>query len=191
MLHGAWWALPGAVLGAVLGGWMVVALGRIVGGQKRHRVAVRRAARAKRGEDVGEDLLVAEGYEIVLRQATLTACWQVDDVREEYTLRADWLVERDGLRWVADAKTGDWARSVSTRATRRQMLEYIVQYDVEGALLVDAEAGQIHQLRFEGLRQGASADALSPTPSGLWGVEVLLVVAVAWAIWRIASAFAA
>ena len=154
-------AVGWVLLGALLGAWLALQLAQRMGVNARRRVAIRRAARAKRGEDIGEDLLVDAGYEILARQPTLVATGHVDGVAEQYTLRADWLVARDGSRYVADAKTGDWARSVHTRATRRQLLEYVLQYQADGALLVDAEACCIVVLHFDGLAPARR------TPSGL------------------------
>lgn len=152
-LRAAWpWALFALCLGALI----ALKFAAVLGKARRHRVAVHRSLRAKRGEELGERLLIAHGYQVLGRQLSLKSSWLVDGEREEYTLRADWLVERDGLRYVADAKTGDWASSVRTRATRRQLLEYVVQYETDGALLVDAERERIVELRFEGVGESTT-----------------------------------
>ena len=66
----------------------------------------------------------------------------------EFTLIADYLVERDGRRWVAEVKTGERALDLRHGPTRRQMLEYRHAFDVDGVLLVDAEGQQITRVRF-------------------------------------------
>ncbi|HJL48628.1 MAG TPA: hypothetical protein RMG45_22390 [Polyangiaceae bacterium LLY-WYZ-15_(1-7)] len=102
----------------------------------------------------------------------LTRRWTlwVDGREREITARADFLVERGGRRFVADAKTGEQAK-VTGRATRRQLLEYRHAYAVDGVLLVDAEAGRIVEVGF-----GLMA---RPTPSRLR--PMLLVAALAFA----------
>ena len=65
-------------------------------------------------------------------------------------LRADLLVERGGRRYVAEVKTGEAAPSLATAATRRQLLEYLIAYRVDGVLLVDAERGSVHEVEFPG-----------------------------------------
>ncbi len=63
-------------------------------------------------------------------------------------LRADYLVERGDRRFVADVKTGPRATRITTAATRRQLLEYRVAYDVSGVLLVDMDNERIHEVGF-------------------------------------------
>ena len=187
---GWWWTVLGAVLCSALGAWFALKLARVAGVRSRHHVAVGRALRAKHGEDVGEDLLLDAGFEILARQPTLVANWQVDGALEEYTLRADWIVTRGGMRYVADAKTGDWARDVRTRATRRQLLEYVVQYQADGALLVDAEAGRIVTLHFEGLGSLAPEAGTGGGGRAPWVGAVMFAVALALVAWRLLAAFA-
>ena len=63
-------------------------------------------------------------------------------------MRADYLVEQDGERLVAEVKTGAEAPELSTAATRRQLLEYRVAFAVEGVLLVCPERGTIQRVEF-------------------------------------------
>ncbi len=112
------------------------------------RRARRRAARAQRGEHNAEALLESLGYEIEDRQASLVWTIACDGVDHEVLLRADLLVERDGLRYVAEVKTGQVAPRLTNAATRRQLLEYRVAYDVDGVLLVDVESGSVAEVEF-------------------------------------------
>ncbi|MCZ7678051.1 MAG: hypothetical protein M5U28_04430 [Sandaracinaceae bacterium] len=68
-------------------------------------------------------------------------------------MRADLLVERGGLAWIAEVKTGAEAPSITTRATRRQLLEYAHAFDVAGVLLVDPERGRVHRVTLPGPRR--------------------------------------
>jgi hypothetical protein len=113
----------------------------------RHRLAVARAAGAD-GERRAEPLLLRLGYEIVSRQAPVSYDIAVDGERFEIALRADFLVERDGRRYVAEVKTGRLAPRLETPSTRRQLLEYRVAFDVDGVLLVDVDLGRVHSLEF-------------------------------------------
>ena len=49
---------------------------------------------------------------------------------------------------MAEVKTGRLAPRLETSATRRQLLEYRVAFDVDGVLLVDVDAGRVHSLEF-------------------------------------------
>jgi hypothetical protein len=134
----------------------------------RHRIAVARAAGAD-GELRAEPLLRALGYAVVARQAPVSYEVAVDGEPFEIALRADFLLERDGRRYVAEVKTGRLAPRLETSATRRQLLEYRVAFDVDGVLLVDVDAGRVHSLEFPShspgghLRGASDVDGVAAT----------------------------
>jgi hypothetical protein len=143
---------------------LVVAL-RALAARGRSVTARRRARVALAGEARAERLLADAGFTVVDRQ--VAHVWQVaiDDDVHETALRCDFLVARDGERWVAEVKTGELAPSLATAATRRQLLEYQVAYAAAGVALVDATTGTVHEVRFElglggdaGAGPGAGAD---------------------------------
>jgi hypothetical protein len=113
-----------------------------------------RASRARlrvahRGEEAAISLLAAHGFEV--EQAQVTGRWTlwVDDEPVEVTNRIDFLVRgTDGVR-VAEVKTGGRAPDPRHPATRRQLLEYCLAYQVDGVLLVDMVEGRIHEVRFD------------------------------------------
>ncbi len=146
--------LIAATVAAVL---VVVTLLRAVAARGRRRTARRRARVALAGEARAEALLADAGFAALDRQVAHT--WQiaVDDDVHEAALRCDFLVARDGQRWVAEVKTGDLAPSLTTAATRRQLLEYQVAYAAAGVALVDASAGTVREGRFALPRQLAPA----------------------------------
>jgi hypothetical protein len=64
---------------------------------------------------------------------------------------------------VAEVKTGRWAPRLETAATRRQLLEYRFAFDVDGVLLVDADADRVSSIEFGGAtaaRRGQSVVSL-------------------------------
>lgn len=109
-------------------------------GSARSRARVRRA---QRGEAAAERLLEELGYTIVERQARGRWTLWLDGEAEEVEVRADLIVERDGLRFVAEVKTGDLATDPLYPPTRRQLLEYWVAFEPDGLLLVDVEAERV------------------------------------------------
>jgi hypothetical protein len=113
----------------------------------RRRIELARSAGAD-GELRAEPLLRCLGYEVVARQAPVTYDVAVDGEPCAVALRADFLVQRDGRRFVAEVKTGRQAPRLETASTRRQLLEYRVAFDVDGVLLVDVDAGRVHSLEF-------------------------------------------
>lgn len=113
----------------------------------RRRLEVARVAGAE-GERRAEPLLVGMGYAVVGRQVATRYELAVDGEPCVVALRADYVVERDGRRYVAEVKTGRMAPRVESPATRRQLLEYRVAFDVDGVLLVDVDAGRVRSLEF-------------------------------------------
>lgn len=109
----------------------------------------RRQVRALAGETEAEQLLEAHGYAIEERQITLPWELWIDGEPREVRSRADLLVSRDGLRFVAEVKTGSRAPDPTRPATRRQLLEYAMVFPVAGVLLVDVGAGCIHEVHWE------------------------------------------
>ena len=108
----------------------------------------RRARVARRGEDGAEQVLERLGFRITARQETRRFVVIVDGEEVEAFCRADLLVVgADGSTWVAEVKTGDAARPTRP-ATRRQLLEYALVFDVDGVLLVDMVAGRVQEVTF-------------------------------------------
>ena len=137
-------ALGGALVALVLARWS-----RAWRGSWR---AKRRASRAGGGEADAAVMLRRAGFKIVARQARTWWTPMVDGEPVETELRADYLVEADGELFVAEVKTGDEAPQLSTAATRRQLLEYQVAFQLAfgagGVLLVCPELGAIHRVQF-------------------------------------------
>lgn len=114
----------------------------------RRRELRRRRERGAAGEVRAEALLTGLGYAVVGRQVTARYGLDVDGDPLDVALRADYVVERDDRRFVAEVKTGRLAPRLDTPATRRQLLEYRVAFDVSGVLLVDAESGDVRTVTF-------------------------------------------
>ena len=100
------------------------------------------------GEELAEELLLRRGYRILGRQVVRHYAIALDGHLVDVELRADFLVSRDRRRFVAEAKTGRLAPRLDTATTRRQLLEYRLMFDVQGVLLVDAEAARVHEVVF-------------------------------------------
>lgn len=105
-----------------------------------------RMRRAAAGERDAEPLLERAGYTVQGRQVRAELAYAIDGQPRIVEVRADYLVERDGLSWIAEVKTGAEAPRITTRATRRQLLEYAHAFDVAGVLLVDPERGRVHRV---------------------------------------------
>jgi hypothetical protein len=130
----------------------LLALGAFVRGELegwgRRRRQRARTERAQRGEREAEGLLEGAGFRVIGRQVQGAYRLWAGGEERSIGVRADYVVEAGGRRLVAEVKTGVWAVEIGNAATRRQLLEYRVAFDVEGVLLVDAEAGRVDEVRF-------------------------------------------
>ena len=107
-----------------------------------------RIRRGRLGESNAIEFLEKHGYRIVQSQITLPGHLYVDDDRQEFDIRPDYLVERDGVQYLAEVKTGDAAKA-GNRSTRRQLLEYAKVGSTNTIVLVDATTGTVSKIRFE------------------------------------------
>ena len=107
-----------------------------------------RSARAYEGERDAARLLRAHGFSIVGAQVAAEYPVEVDGEIVVCGIRADYVVQKRGARFVAEVKTGMLAPRVQTASTRRQLLEYEIAFGVDGVLLVDADRNVIHTVSF-------------------------------------------
>ena len=136
------------LLGAAL---LLMALGAALSRALRGWKVRRRTRRALAREDDAEDILRAAGYTIEARHPAQPWTIQVDDEEVTLQLRVDYLVKRDNLLFIADAKYGHIATALRHGPTRRQLLEYLLAYNADGALLVDMTAERVFDVQFLGL----------------------------------------
>jgi hypothetical protein len=106
------------------------------------------SGRALAAEAWAARLLTRAGYRLLGAQVKATYELRLDGRPVPIELRADYVVERAGCRWVAEVKSGQLAPSLETAATRRQLLEYRMAFAVDGVLLVDGETGLVHEVVF-------------------------------------------
>jgi hypothetical protein len=109
----------------------------------RQAAAHARSLRAVDGEVGARALLERAGYAVLEHQVEGSWTVRADGEAVTFGLRADYLVLREGRRYVAEVKTGRLAPRLSHGPTRRQLLEYSAAFDVHGVLLVDADVETI------------------------------------------------
>ena len=104
--------------------------------------------RGQKGEKTSIGLLERNGYKILDKQIKLTGHFFIDYALEEFDLRPDLLVEKDGTKYVAEIKTGEVA-SPNNRSTRRQLHEYAYYGGHDTVLLVDPIKKTIKRISFQ------------------------------------------
>ncbi|MFO0664326.1 MAG: hypothetical protein U0174_10260 [Polyangiaceae bacterium] len=105
----------------------------------RSRALRARFDHAADGEARAARFLESLGYTVLGAQVSTDYTLSIDDREISVRLRADYLVEYDGRRLVAEVKTGALATQIEHAATRRQLLEYLMAFEVDGVLLVDID----------------------------------------------------
>lgn len=143
--------LPGLAL-VLVAAVVVLALGVWWYARRPERRALARRRQGLRGEEQAIPLLERAGYTVLATQHGGNFHAEVDGQPWTYPLRADLLVRRksDGALWIAEVKTGTVAPLLTHGPTRRQLLEYTLafRHEVEGALLVAPETGEVTCVRF-------------------------------------------
>jgi hypothetical protein len=141
----------------------------------------RRWSRARSVERQAARLLEELGYTVLGHQVETSYEVLVDGKATEILLRTDYLVSRGGRQFVAEVKSGQVAPRLDTAATRRQLLEYRVAFQVDGVLLVDGEAREVHEVTFP-----ISPIASRPDPTvspARFAMYVIMAVLVACGLW--------
>lgn len=132
-----------------------------------------RFANAAEGELRARGYLEELGYEILGAQVPAEYELGIDERVVSVRLRADYIVTKNGQRFVAEVKTGTVATQIETAATRRQLLEYRMAFEVDGVILVDADRKRISKVVFPVLR------AMEASAGGSGVLLVLLCAAIA------------
>ncbi len=91
--------------------------------------------------------LARRGFRVLRRHPRGALEWRLNGEPRRSEVEADLLVSRAGQRYVVEVKTGRGTRPTK-RDTRRQLLEYTLAYDVDGVLLLDADADTLHRVEF-------------------------------------------
>jgi len=139
------WLLP-VLSGALL--LLGVLLGAAAVRWRSRRRISRHRRQGREGEARALRLLKRAGYRVLDTEVAAVGQVRVDGDPVEYRVRADAIVSRRFRRYVAEFKGGPESAAVTNRATRRQLLEYALLFDVAGVLLVDALRGRIHRVEF-------------------------------------------
>ncbi|MFT4624125.1 MAG: hypothetical protein ACI8PZ_002784 [Myxococcota bacterium] len=135
------WALVAVLLFAITLAWRRASTRTGRNNRRRQRVA-------QRGEVLAESLLAAAGFRVEDRQVTARWSMHIDGEPHEVHCRADLIVTRRRRRYVAEVKTGERAPDPTLPATRRQLLEYRLAFDVDGLLLVDVPGREVIEVEF-------------------------------------------
>jgi hypothetical protein len=145
----------------------------------RRAAALARSARAVAGESEAVELLAHEGYDVVAQQVEGSWTVRADGEPLTFGLRADYLVAQGGRRYIAEVKTGRLAPRLSHAPTRRQLLEYRAAFDVDGVVLVDADARTVTHVELGPRRTGHPTGTLAVVAMVLFAIGLAVGTAMA------------
>ena len=103
--------------------------------------------KGRKGEGIAVKLLNQEGYEIIDKQITFPGFLFENNKKIEFLVKPDFIVEKNGEKFIAEVKTGAVAL-IQNRNTRRQILEYSHLNQNKTVLLVDIENRKIKKIDF-------------------------------------------
>lgn len=146
---------------ALLSGILLILFGSVIN-QVLSRAKKRKILKNNRdggvdGEQRAKEYLLKNGFTILKEQAHIEKQMIIDGQAQSFTLRADFLVEKDTKTAVVDAKSGIECVNPSNSATRRQLLEYFTCYDVDSVYVYNSIEDKLISVEFaDGDRQSDS-----------------------------------
>jgi hypothetical protein len=176
-----------ATAGVIVQSWRLRRESRLAGASRaavareegRKVAAHARSLRAADGEVGAFALLEREGYAVLERQVPGSWTVRADGAPITFGLRADYLVAREGRRYIAEVKTGRLAPRLSHGPTRRQLLEYSAAFDVHGVLLVDADGETITHVEIDRFADGQGRGSRVHTGTAAIVAVVLFSIGIA------------
>lgn len=95
------------------------------------------------------DYLSRSGYQIREIHPTLPARMVISGKVRSFPVRADFLVEKRGKRYLVKHRKGSLSTRLTSVAARRYMLELIYTYSVKGLIVLDCSKQRHHEVSFD------------------------------------------
>lgn len=160
------------IAGAVLGFIVFYFLSKIFMSFKMSQ----RVGLSQISQEEAEALLRKKGYKILAKQKRADIVTYVDGRPNLSYVAADFIVEKNGKKFVAEVKAGEMVSDPNEPSTRRQLLEYKFAYKPYGVLLVNMLDRTIHNIEFE--NPSSSDDKIFKLL--LSGLVVIILVCLLW-----------
>ena len=170
-----WLAFGLTLLLVLLGVWLETKW-RVLRERRKSRA---QAKRGFQGERDAEKLLKKLGYTIVARHEPASYAMTLDGEPQAVQLQADFVLQREGKKFIAEVKTGKAAK-LEQAETRRQLLEYQLAFGVDSLLLIDADAKVVRTVRFPLPKKKVAASKAVKHATLRWAAIGLLALAVVW-----------
>ena len=108
----------------------------------------KRFKKSKFGEFEAKSFLKNLGFTIIAEQAPLISSLFIDNKKYSYEVKVDYLVKKGDKKALVEVKTGTEATNPLNINTRRQILEYMLLYNVDKVFLFDAQNKKLKEIKF-------------------------------------------
>ena len=100
-------------------------------------------------EKQARTFLQEKGYNIVDEQKTYDHNYEVNGESRSSKLIVDYIVEKNGKKYIVEVKSGKSAISLTDKNSRRQLLEYDFVIENDGIVLLDMENRNMQFVKFQ------------------------------------------
>jgi len=114
----------------------------------KERKVRKRFERGNKLEQQAKSFLKSKGYTIVDYQSTYEHKFWEDGEAQYADIQPDYIVKKNGKKYIVEVKSGNTAISATNRNTRRQLLEYDYVVENDGVFLLDMENRQLKLIKF-------------------------------------------
>ncbi|MCG8580517.1 MAG: hypothetical protein MI866_11395 [Bacteroidales bacterium] len=109
----------------------------------------KRFERGNKLELQARNFLKSKGYTIIDYQSTYEHKYMEDGEVMYAEIQPDYIVKKNGKKYIVEVKSGNQAISARNRNTRRQLLEYDYVVENDGVFLLDMENRQLKLVQFK------------------------------------------
>lgn len=107
-------------------------------------------------EKEAEKWFLRNGYRVLKCQPVREGMLYLDRQEEQFEVQPDFILEKQGQKWVVDVKSGRHG-SVTLAATRRQLREYAAMFPECKCGMLDARSWTFHEIEFLEAQQFAKS----------------------------------
>ena len=115
----------------------------------QERKVRKRFERGNRLELEAKKFLKSKGYTIVDYQSSYQHKYLEDGEVQCADIQPDYIVKKNGKKYIVEVKTGTQAISARNKSTRRQLLEYDYAVENDGVFLLDMENRRLKLIQFK------------------------------------------
>ncbi|MBK3519801.1 Dna2/Cas4 domain-containing protein [Carboxylicivirga marina] len=126
----------------------------------KERKVKKRFERGNKLEQQAKNFLKNKGYTIVDYQSTYEHRYMEDGEVQCTEIQPDYIVKKNGKKYVVEVKSGTTAISARNRNTRRQLLEYDYVVENDGVFLLDMENRSLKLIQFKSKAEKRSGKLL-------------------------------